>query len=412
MKKQQREKLFPFFKNNKNIVFLDSGVTSIKPKIVIDEISDFYEHFSFSFGRSRNKLNEKVYYKYKHSMENIGKFFNANWNEFIPVSSTTDGINKLANTLFKDFKSGDEIILGKFEHASNYLPWFELAKEKGIKIIFYNLNKNFEIDLDHLKTIVNDNTKLISITHKYNIFGSTNDIKKVREIIGKNIILVVDGAQAVGQTKIDLKELDCDYYIFSGHKMFSPFGIGMIFGKNENLQKINPLQFGGGMNIGYDEISTQYKINDSKFLAGTVNIEGIVGLSKAIDFINSIGIEKIEKHNIELKEYLENEIKKISSVRVINENVKSSVLYFEVTNSFGEIISQFLEDDNIFVRPGASCVKMENNIFKQFKAIRVSLHIYNNKDDIDKLISRLKSVDDFSKLKLDRKRYKNMDVCE
>ncbi len=411
MKRNDREKKFPFFKENNEITYLDSAATSIKPKVVIDSIKNYYEKYSLSLGKGKNKLTKEVFQKYENSINEISRFINSKKNELIFTSSATDGLNKLSNILMDELNESDEIILGKFEHASNYLPWLEKAKVKRIKIIFYELNNNLTIDFDHLKKIKSEKTKLISISHKYNVFGTTNDIKKIREIIGKDVKIVVDGSQSIGQQKIDVKEMDCDFFVFSGHKMFGPFGIGVIYGKINILRKIKPIDYGGGMNIWYDENHAQYKYVPQKFLSGTINIVGIIALAEAIKFINKIGIKEIEENNIKLKNYCENELAKIEKIRIINKGVGTSIVYFEVENSLAEIISQFLDGENIIVRPGAACVKMENNFYKTFKSIRVSFHIYNNKDDVDFLIKKMKSIKDFSKLKFNNK-YNNIDICE
>ncbi len=411
MKKNNREKIFPFFKENNKVTYLDSAATSIKPKVVIDSIKNYYEKYSLPLGKGRNKITKEIFKKHEDSIFKISKFINCKRNEIIFTSSSTDGLNKLSNLLMNDLKEGDEIILGKFEHASNYLPWFEKAKNKKIKILFYELNDELTINLEHLKKIKSSKTKLIAISHKYNIFGTINNIKDIRDIIGNEVKIIVDGSQSIGQQKIDVKEMDCDFFVFSGHKMFAPFGIGVIYGKIDILKKIRPIDYGGGMNIWYDESHAQYKDIPQKFISGTINISGIIALGEAINFINKIGIDEIEKNNVKLKKYCEEKLSQIKNVRIINKGVGSSIIYFEVKNSLAEIISQFLDEEDIIVRPGASCVKMENEFYKTFKALRISFHIYNNEDDVDVLIKKLKSVNDFSKLKLNNK-YNNMDICE
>ncbi len=393
MENRERKEKFPFFKNNENYIYLDSGATSIKPKVMVDSIVEYYYNFGNSYDKGIGKLSLGVIKKYRKAIKNISNFINAEKDEIIITSGTTDGLNKIANSIIKNLNPGDEIILGKFEHTSNYLIWNELAKKNGIKVKFYELDlENFVIDLEHLKTLVNNKTKLISLTHKYNIFGTTNDVSAVKKIVGKDVFLVVDGAQAVGQIKIDVKEIDCDFYVFGAHKMFGPFGVGVLYAKKEILENLDPFQLGGGMDEGYDLEKYESKTSPEKFYAGTRNITGVIGLSSAINFINEIGIEKIKKHNEKLKKYLEEEINKIPGIKIINKNVPGTILYFSYKDINANYLGKELSKKNIFIRPNASCVKLRNKLYSQEKVIRVSLHIYNNKKDIDEFINNLKEI--------------------
>ncbi len=393
MDNKKREEIFPFFKKNTEYIYLDSGVSSLKPKVMIDSLTEFYSNYGMSFGRGVGKLSLELMKKYKKSILNISKFINSDTSEIVITSGTTDGLNKIAFALFEDLKSGDEIILGKFEHSSNFLIWSELARKKNVKIKYYELDsKTFSIDLDHLKKLVTPKTKLISITHKYNIFGTTNNIKAIKKIVGEKVLVISDGAQAAGQIKIDVKDMNCDAYVFGSHKMFGPFGVGVMYVKKTILEKLNPFQLGGGMDDGYDENSYIPKKSPDKFNAGTTNISGVIGISAAIDFINSIGIEKIQNYNEDLKEFLEKEISKVKGVKIINKNVKGSILYFSYKNLDGNEVAKKLAEKNIFVRSNASCVKIKNNIYSQEKVIRISLHIYNNKNDIYNFIESLREI--------------------
>ncbi len=393
MRNEEREEMFPFFKNNKDYVFLDSGVSSIKPKIMIDSLVEFYSNYGISSGRGIGKLSLEIMKRYKKSILNISNFINSNTNEIIITSGTTDGINKIAKSIFKNLKKGDEIILGKFEHSSNFLIWNELAKEKGVSVVYYEMDlETFTIDLSHLKEIINSNTKVISLTHKYNIFGSTNNIKEVKKVVGEDVLVVVDGAQAIGQIKVDVKEMNCDVYVFGSHKMFGPFGVGVMYVKYEILDSIKPFQLGGGMDDGYDENSYVPKKIPDRFNAGTINISGVIGTSSAINFINSIGIENIQKHNEKLKDILEHKLEKNSNISIINKKVRGSILYFTYKNIDGNLVAKKLAKENIFVRSNASCVKLKNGIYVQEKAIRVSFHIYNNGDDINKFVDLLERI--------------------
>ncbi|WP_025208570.1 aminotransferase class V-fold PLP-dependent enzyme [Candidatus Hepatoplasma crinochetorum] len=397
MKENIRKEIFPFFKNNPNITYLDSSLTTIKPKVVINEISNFYQNFLPTIERSNNLLTEKSKELFLISLLKIAHFINSRTiNEIIPVAGTTNGLNLLALALTDDLKAGDELILGEFEHASNYIPWLVIAKKKKLKIRHYKIKENFEFDYDHLKTLLNNKTKIIAISHIFNSIGILNDLKKIKKIIGDNILLVADAAQSVGHIKIDVRDLNCDFLVFGGHKMFGPNGIGIIYGKEKLLKKLNLFNYGGGMFQYYDLNKFDYRKLPNKFYAGTPNISGIIGLAKAIDFINSIGIEKIRSHNEKLKFLLEEKLEKINDIIILNKNIKSSILLFKKKNIHSEDINYELQQNNIFVRSGFYCVNYDNKLLNtKEQSIRVSFHYYNNENDLKKLVDVIKNGGDF-----------------
>lgn len=397
MKENIRKEIFPFFKNNPNITYLDSSLTTIKPKVVINEISNFYQNFLPTIERSNNLLTEKSKELFLISLLKIAHFINSRTiNEIIPVAGTTNGLNLLALALTDDLKAGDELILGEFEHASNYIPWLVIAKKKKLKIRHYKIKENFEFDYDYLKTLLNNKTKIIAISHIFNSIGILNDLKKIKKIIGDNILLVADAAQSVGHIKIDVRDLNCDFLVFGGHKMFGPNGIGIIYGKEKLLKKLNLFNYGGGMFQYYDLNKFDYRKLPNKFYAGTPNISGIIGLAKAIDFINSIGIEKIRSHNEKLKFLLEEKLEKINDIIILNKNIKSSILLFKKKNIHSEDINYELQQNNIFVRSGFYCVNYDNKLLNtKEQSIRVSFHYYNNENDLKKLVDVIKNGGDF-----------------
>jgi cysteine desulfurase/selenocysteine lyase len=265
-----------------------------------------------------------------------------------------------------------------------------------LKIRHYKIKENFEFDYDHLKTLLNNKTKIIAISHIFNSIGILNDLKKIKKIIGDNILLVADAAQSVGHIKIDVRDLNCDFLVFGGHKMFGPNGIGIIYGKEKLLKKLNLFNYGGGMFQYYDLNKFDYRKLPNKFYAGTPNISGIIGLAKAIDFINSIGIEKIRSHNEKLKFLLEEKLEKINDIIILNKNIKSSILLFKKKNIHSEDINYELQQNNIFVRSGFYCVNYDNKLLNtKEQSIRVSFHYYNNENDLKKLVDVIKNGGDF-----------------
>ncbi|BDV03424.1 MAG: cysteine desulfurase [Candidatus Hepatoplasma scabrum] len=397
MKENKRKEIFPFFKNNPDVIYLDSSLTTIKPKVVIDEISNFYQKYLSTIERSNNLLTEKSKEYFLRSLLKVSRFINARTtNEIIPTSGTTNGLNLLANSLLDNLKSGDQIILGEFEHASNYLPWLVAAKKKNIEIKHYKINDNLQFDYKYLQNIVNEKTKLISLSYIFNSIGTINDLKKIKEIVGEKVLVVVDAAQAVGHIKIDVQALNCDFLVFGGHKMFAPNGIGIIYGKEKLLNNLNLFNYGGGMFEYYNLEKFSYRKLPNKFYAGTPNITGIIGLAKAIDFIDQIGIEKIQRHCENLKFLLEEKLNKIEDIIVLNPKIRSSILLFKKKNIHAEDISYELQLHNIFTRSGFYCVNHDNKLLNtKEQSIRVSFHYYNNENDIQKFIDTLKNGGDF-----------------
>lgn len=397
MKENKRKEIFPFFKNHPNVTYLDSSLTTIIPKVVIDEISNFYQHYLPTIERSNNVLTEKSKELFLLSLLKIANFINARTiNEIIPTAGTTNSLNLLAISLLDNLKAGDEIILGEFEHASNYLPWLVWAKKKNLKIRHYKVKDDLTIDYEDLKKIKNSRTKLISISYVFNSIGATNDIKKIKQIVGKDVLVVVDAAQAVGHLKIDVQDLDCDFLVFGGHKMFGPGGIGIIYGKENLLKNLNLSNYGGGMFQYYNLEKFDYRKLPNKFYAGTPNIVGIIGLAKAIEFINQIGIKNIKDHCEKLKFLLEEKLNKIEDILILNPKIRSSILLFRKKNIHSEDINYELQQHNIFARNGFYCVNNDNKLLNtKEQSIRISFQYYNNEEDVLKLVDVLKNGGDF-----------------
>ena len=385
---------FEILKKRKNLVYLNSSSTSLKPNLVIDELSNIYKENITTLNKSLSE-ERSLEKRFFNSLEKVSNFINAEKGSVIPTPGTTDSINKIASNIIDTLKDGDEIILGEFEHASNILPWINISKlrKKNIVIKWYSI-KNFSIDLDDLKKITNKKTKVISLTHCFNTFGTKNNISAIRDIVGKDVKIVVDAAQSIGHMKINVKEMDCDFLIFGAHKAFGPHGLGFTYIKNIS-DFDSPFIYGGGMNKNYDKNSILLKDDITKFLGGTQNVPGVIAFGESIDYMNKFGIDNIELYNNELKEYAEKKLSDVPNIRIINKGSQSHNLFFEIKGVAAEDVAYHLLLDNIIVRPGSSCVKIKNKIYQQHKSIRASFHIYNDKDDIDKLYDSLIKGGDF-----------------
>ena len=383
---------FPIFLNNKNLVYLDSSATSLKPKQVIDEINNYYNFYTANLHRGDYDNAITVNKKVEETRVLVKGFLNAKEeNEIIFTSGTTESLNMIVFSFMKyNLKENDEVLLTKTEHASNVLPWLVLEREIGIKVKYIPLKENLTIDYEKLEEIINDNTKVISIAHITNTVGDVREINKIRDIINnKNIYFVVDGAQSAGHIKVDVEESNIDFYAFSGHKMYADTGVGVLYAKKELLEKMRPFKYGGGMNDTYTIEEYSLKQVPYKFDAGTVNISGILSLRAAIIYINSIGIENITNYISNLSNFLYENLKNIKNIKIYNDNFRTGIMIFNIDKVFSQDLSVFLNKYNICVRSGNHCSKLLKDFILISNTCRVSLNIYNTKEDILKLVEVL-----------------------
>lgn len=382
---------FPMLK--KGIVYFDNGATTLKPKCVIDGVCNYYTNYSSNAHRGDYSLSLQTSDMYENVREKVREFINAEKKEEIVFTSgSTEALNQIVSGYFKyNLKSDDEVLLTKAEHASNILPWFELSKEIGIKINYIPLTENHELTLENVKKSITEKTKVISIAHISNVIGDIRPIKEITKYAHQNgILVVIDGAQSVGHTMVDVKDFDIDFLAFSAHKMLGPTGIGVLYGKYDLLDKVRPLKFGGGMNIAFvspDEI--EYKSLPYRLEAGTSNIAGVIGLGYAIDYINKIGIDNIEETCDELKSYIINGLKKLKNVTVYNENVEGSTIAFNVNGVFAQDTAIYLDKYGICVRSGSHCAKKLEDELGIKNTCRISIYFYNTKIDADRLLKAL-----------------------
>ena len=383
---------FPIFLNNKNLVYLDSSATSLKPKQVIDEINNYYNFYTANLHRGDYDNAITVNKKVEETRVLVKGFLNAKEeNEIIFTSGTTESLNMIVFSFMKyNLKENDEVLLTKTEHASNVLPWLVLEREIGIKVKYIPLKENLTIDYEKLEEIINDNTKVISIAHITNTIGDIRNLNKIRDIINnKNIYFVVDGAQSAGHIKVDVEESNIDFYAFSGHKMYADTGVGVLYAKKELLEKMRPFKYGGGMNDTYTIEEYSLKQVPYKFDAGTVNISGILSLRAAIIYINSIGIENITNYISNLSNFLYENLKNIKNIKIYNDNFHTGIMIFNIDKVFSQDLSVFLNKYNICVRSGNHCSKLLKDFILTSNTCRVSLNIYNTKEDILKLVEVL-----------------------
>ena len=385
---------FTILKNN-NVVYFDNGATTLKPDVVRDAINDYYNKYTSNIHRGDYSNSLKVSELYEECREKVREYINANHSsEIIFTTGTTGSLNEIVFGYFKyKLKSGDEVILTEAEHASNILPWFVLEKELGIVIKYINLDINNEVTIDNLKKVITDKTKVVSLAHVTNVIGDIRDIKEISKVChDNNILLVVDAAQSVGHTKIDVQDMNIDFMAFSSHKMYGPTGIGVLYGKFSLLQELVPRNYGGDMNAiftrdGYMEL----KDLPSRLEAGTPNIEGVIGLNACIDYINKIGIDNISRYEHELRDYLVSKLKDLDYIELYNSSNYSTTVAFNIKGVFSQDTAIYLDKYNICVRAGNHCAKILKDVFNVANTCRISLSFYNTKEEVDLLINVLKN---------------------
>lgn len=390
---------FPMLK--KDIVYFDNGATTLKPKVVIDSINKYYKEHTANIHRGDYEAAVKTNELYDGVRELVSKLVNCNSDEVIYTSGATMSLNMVVfGYMKKHLKKGDEVLLNKAEHASNVLPWIKLSEEIGIVIKYVPLNKNYELTLDNIKKHVTNKTKVISLAHVSNVIGDVRDVKSIGKYCRDNKILFnVDGAQSVPHMKVDFKDSNIDFLSFSGHKMCGPTGVGILVGRKELLEEMEPLFYGGGMNSFFEEdYSYELKSIPTRFEAGTPPIAEVIGLGEAIKYLQKIGMDKIHDYEIELKKYLLEKIKDIDNLIVYNKNTDSGIIAFNINGVFAQDSAVYLNHYNIYVRAGNHCAKMLKDELSIKNTVRISMYFYNNREDIDKLVEVLKNSKDIFKV--------------
>lgn len=377
-----------------DFIFFDNCATTLKPNIVVDETVKYYTEYTSNAHRGDYDNSIKVDTLYEETRTKVRKLINAESDsEIVFTSGATESLNLVVFGFMKyNLKKGDEVLLTKAEHASNVLPWLELANEKGIKIKYIPLDKDHKLDYDELVKMLSPKTKVISIAHVTNTIGDIRPVEKIGKLCKENnIYFVVDGAQSIPHFKVDVLKNNIDFLAFSAHKMLGPTGVGVLYGKYDLLNETRPINFGGGMNNIFESTGeVEYKSIPTRFEAGTPNIAGVIGFNRAIDYINSIGYDAIERQEKELRKYLIDNLKKIDNVILYNENSDTGIVLFNLKDIFPQDTSVYLNTYHICVRAGNHCAKILKDELGIRNTCRISLYFYNTKEEIDVLIEALK----------------------
>ena len=377
--------------NNTDLIYFDNAATSQTPNQVIDVISDYYKQYNSNIHRGLHSLSADATNKYENSRILIKNHFGASHeHEIIFTSGTTHGINIISSGLEKLISSNDELIVSEMEHHSNLVPWQIISERTSSKLRYLPLEKNGTLDLSSIEMDLNE-TGLLAMVHQSNVFGTINPISKIVDLAkSKGVLTLIDGAQAVPHFAVDISKIDCDFYVFSGHKMVGPTGVGVLIGRKKILEKMDPFLGGGEMinNVTMDK-STWNEI-PWKFEAGTPNIAQVIGLGRAIEFIESIGIKNIQQHEDQLLNYGIDELSKIEGMELYgNPSRRGAVIPFNIQNIHSHDLAKFLDTDKICVRAGHHCAQPIMNVLGISASARASFYLYNDERDIDKLVKSI-----------------------
>ena len=386
------KKEFPIFKN-KNLIYLDSANSSQKPQSVIDRINDFYSNEFSNVGRSVHALSIAATNNYENTRISVQKYINAkSKDEIVFTKGATEAINLVANTFGQKYlKEGDEILLTELEHHSNYVPWHYLRSLKGVKIEFAEVNEDGEVSVESIAKKITSNTKIIAVTHLSNVTGAILPIKEITELAhSKGIPVLIDGCQGAPHLKLDMQDLDCDFYTISCHKMYGPTGLGILYAKKKWLEELPPYQGGGGMIKEVKKNSILYGDLPNKYEAGTMATAQVVAFDQSIKFLEKIGMNNVIQHEKELMDYGKEILRKNNSVKLIgNPKKKGAVLSFTIEGIHPHDIATILDEDGVAIRAGHHCCQILHETLGITATARASLGIYNTKEDIDRLNSSI-----------------------
>lgn len=390
---------FPLLRNSKT-VYLDNAATTYKPQVVIDAVTKYFTSETANSGRGDYHDAYLVDQKVIETRKLVATFLNArSAEEIVFTHGATNSLNMVASSFGeKVLKPGDEILLSLAEHASNTLPWFEISKKVGAKVIFVPLEEDGSISAKTLNQYLSKKTKIVSLTHISNVLGVVNDIKEIARIVHQNsaAYLVVDGAQSAPHLKIDVIDLDVDFFAFSGHKMLAPTGIGILYGKKELLEMMGPYETGGGNNASYSNPSNiEYCKVPFRFEAGTLNLEAIYGLHAAITYLLNLGMDNIAEYEHELREYTINGLRKMKHIIIYNPQATTGIITFNVKGVFAQDAATYFNSKNIALRSGQHCAKMLKEHLLENATVRASLYFYTSKEEIDIFLKACESAEDY-----------------
>lgn len=382
-------------KSEHPVAYLDNAATTFKPQSVVDAVVRYYTEESVNIHRGDYDLSYQVSDEYEKARATIARFLNADEKEVVFTSGASASLNLVAYGWGQTFlKKGDVILSSEAEHASNILPWMKAAEETGAVIEYIELTDEGELTVENFKKAIHDKVKVVAIAHITNVLGFVAPIKEIAKIAHEYGALVsVDGAQSVPHIKSDVKDWDIDFLAFSAHKMCGPTGVGILYGKYHLLEEMKPFMLGGGSNARFDICGNiQLKNAPFKFEAGTPAIEAVLGFKAAVEYLESVGMDNIEKAEHELRVYLVNELSKMEHVTIYNPHAATGIVTINVKDIFAQDVAVYLNSKGIAVRAGNHCAKILVELIKTGETVRISLNFYNTKEEVDRVIDALKTI--------------------
>ncbi len=381
----------------KPLAYLDNAATSLTPDRVVRKMNEYYEQYNANVHRGVHELSQQATQEFDLAREKIARFINASGDEVAFTSGTTESLNLLALSLAKQLKKGDEIVLTEMEHHSNLVPWQQIAKDNGFVLKFIKVDSNGELDMESAKKLITSKTKVVSATQMSNVLGTVNDIKSLAKLAhSKGALIVVDAAQSVTHMKIDVKDLDCDFLAFSGHKLMGPTGIGVIYGKKSLLENLEPSKFGGGMISEVTFKKSEWNNSPLRFEAGTPNIAGAIGLGAAVDYLNNVGMGKIEQTVENLTAYALIKLSKVKGLEIYgpkSTKKQGGLISFSLNGIHPHDVSAIVDSEGLEIRGGHMCaMPLVHEVLKQSAVCRVSFQIYNTKEEVDRLCAALEKA--------------------
>lgn len=383
--------------NGKSLVYFDNAATTQKPELVLDAVDNYNRTINANPHRGAHTLSVRATEVYENARTKVKNFINAEKSEeIIFTRNTTESLNLLANSLEALVEEGDEILISVSEHHSNVLPWQQLAQRKKLKLKYLYTDENYRIQLSELKNKLTDKTKIFSISQMSNVSGVINPVKKMAELAHqKGALVIADGAQGAPHIKTDVRDLNVDFYAFSGHKMLAPMGIGVLYGKKDLLEKLPPFLKGGGMIEYVKEQDSTYAPLPEKFEAGTPNVEGAVGLQAAIEYLEEIGLDEIKKHELELTKYALQKMKELEYVEIIGPldlEDRGGIISFNLKDIHSHDLATIVDSEGIAIRSGHHCAQPLMKFYGINSTGRVSFYLYNTKEEVDRFLESLEKV--------------------
>lgn len=388
----EMRKKFPIYESHPDLVYLDTGATSLKPQCVLDKMNEYYSNYGVNIHRGVYSLSYQATDAYDIARSKVARFLNSSFEEIVFKRNVSEALNFIALTYGKNnLKAGDVVITSELEHHSSVLPWMKMCEEKGAILRYVPLNDEGRITVENFKKVLDDKVKVVALTYVSNVMGYVTPIKEIIELAHQvNAKVIVDAAQAVAHFKVDVKELDCDFLAFSAHKMMGPTGVGVLYGKKEILNKLSPLEYGGDMNDEVNLDSVTVKEIPYRFETGTPAIAEVLGLASAIDFIEELGYVNIEKHCHELGEYARKKLEEVKGITVYNKTAEISIIAFNVNGVHPHDASTIFDEANVCLRAGHHCAQLITKWLGVVGTLRGSFYIYNSLEDVDIFVEKVK----------------------